>query len=588
MVGTNVSICNEAYSMKIESIFPFLAWFKLITKDSLKADFFAGLTGAVIVLPQGIAFATIAGLPPEYGLYTAMVTPIIAALFGSSRHLVSGPTTAISIVVFSAISHHAEPGTTEFVTLALTLTFLAGVYQFGFGLARLGSLVNFVSHTVVIGFTAGAAILIATSQMKHVTALTVPRGESFLHTWADLFQGISDINLIVLSIAVVTLIIAIASKKILPKSPYLLIGMIGGSVLALFLKDYSDGIKLVGEIPAHLPPLSSPEFSMATIKMLAPEAFAVSLLGLIEAVSISRAVATKSNQRIDANQEFIGQGLSNIIGSFFSSYAGSGSFTRSGINYDAGAKTPLSAIFAAILLMIIVLLIAPLTAYLPIAAMGGIILLVAYNLVDFHHIKQTLTFSKSESSILLTTFFATLFLELEFAIYLGVLLSLILFLAKTSTPRIPTLSVDASSDTRKLINIQKQPVNQCPQLKIIRIDMSIYFGSVNHIQKRITKIAENERIYHILIVASGINFIDLAGAEALVSENNQLKNLGGGLYFVGLKSNVYEFAAKSCFIKKIGNNHFFDSKSQAFHDLYKRLDRSVCSTCNALIFKECQ
>ena len=163
--------------MKIESIFPFLVWFKLITKESMRADLFAGLTGAVIVLPQGIAFATIAGLPPEYGLYTAMVTPIIAALFGSSRHLVSGPTTAISIVVLSAVSHHAEPGTTEFVTMTLTLTFLAGIYQLGFGLARLGSLVNFVSHTVVIGFTAGAAILIATSQMKHITTIAIPKGE---------------------------------------------------------------------------------------------------------------------------------------------------------------------------------------------------------------------------------------------------------------------------------------------------------------------------------------------------------------------------------------------------------------------------
>ena len=374
----------------------------------------------------------------------------------------------------------------------------------------------------------------------------------------------------------------------MPKSPYLLVAMVGGSVMALFLKDYSDSIKLVGEIPAHLPPLSSPEFSMETIRMLAPEAFAVALLGLIEAVSISRAVATKSNQRIDASQEFIGQGLSNIVGSFFSSYAGSGSFTRSGINYDAGAKTPISAIFAAILLMIIVLLIAPLTAYLPIAAMGGIILLVAYNLVDFHHIKQTLTFSKTESSILLTTFFATLFLELEFAIYLGVLLSLVLFLAKTSTPSIPTLSVDDADEKRKLINIQKKPLKQCPQLKIIRIDMSIYFGSINHIQKRISQIVESERIYHILIISSGINFIDLAGAEALVSENNRLKQENGGLYFVGLKSSVYEFAAKSCFVKKIGNNHFFDSKGQAISSIYKRLDRSVCLTCNALIFKECQ
>ncbi len=576
--------------MKIESIFPFLVWFKLITKDEIKADFIAGLTGAVIVLPQGIAFATIAGLPPEYGLYTAMVTPIVAALFGSSRHLVSGPTTAISIVVFSSVSHHAQAGTPEFVMMALTLTFLAGVYQLAFGLARLGALVNFVSHTVVIGFTAGAAILIATSQMKHITALSIPKGESFLHIWIDLFQGLSDINLLVLLIAVTTLSSAIISKKLMPKLPYLLVGMVVGSVLAIFLKNYTDGIKLVGEIPAHLPPLSMPEFSLQTIKMLAPEAFAVALLGLIEAVSISRAVATKSNQRIDANQEFIGQGMSNIVGSFFSSYAGSGSFTRSGINYEAGAKTPLSAIFAAILLMIIVLLIAPLTAYLPIAAMGGVILLVAYNLIDFHHIKQTLSFSKSETTILLTTFFATLFLELEFAIYLGVLLSLVLFLAKTSTPQIPTLSIDVSpvDQHRKLINIENKPLKQCPQLKIIRIDMSIYFGSINHIQKRITKIADNERIYNILIVASGINFIDLAGAEALVSENNRLKQQNGGLYFVGLKSSVYEFAARSCFIKKIGNDHFFDTKGQAINRIYRRLDKSICLTCQALIFNECK
>lgn len=574
--------------MKLEAVFPFLAWFKLVTKESIKVDFLAGLTGAVIVLPQGIAFATIAGLPPEYGLYTAMVTPIIAALFGSSRHLVSGPTTAISIVVFSAVSHHAEPGTAEFVMMALTLTFLAGVYQLAFGLARLGALVNFVSHTVVIGFTAGAAILIATSQMKHITALTIPKGESFLHIWLDVFNGFSDIDIFVLLIAIATLLTALISKMIMPKVPNLLVGMVTGSLLAIFLRDYTDGIKLVGEIPAQLPPLSTPEFSLETIKMLAPEAFAVALLGLIEAVSISRAIATKSNQRIHANQEFIGQGLSNIVGSFFSSYAGSGSFTRSGVNYEAGAKTPLSAIFAAMLLMIIVLLIAPLTAYLPIAAMGGIILLVAYNLIDFHHIKQTLTFSKTESSILLTTFFATLFLELEFAIYLGVLLSLILFLAKTSTPRIPTLSVDSSHDKRKLINISQKPINQCPQFKIIRIDMSIYFGSINHIQKRITNIVENQQIYHILIVSTGVNFIDLAGAEALVSENNRLKEHNGGLYFVGLKSTVYEFAARACFIKKIGNNRFFDSKSHAIRGIYKRLDKSICSTCTARIFEECQ
>jgi SulP family sulfate permease len=574
---------------KLKAFLPFLKWFRLVNKETLKADFFAGLTGSVIVLPQGVAFATIAGLPPEYGLYTAMVTPIIAALFGSSFHLVSGPTTAISIVVFSAISHHADPGTAEFVSMALTLTFLAGIYQLAFGLARLGVLVNFVSHTVVIGFTAGAAILIATSQMKSISGIYVPKGESFLHTWMDLFNDFDQLNLYLLTIALVTLLTAILVKKFYPKMPYLLAGMVTGSLTALVFDNFTDGIKLVGEIPAHLPPLSSPLFTFESIKILAPEAFAVALLGLIEAVSISRAVATKSSQRINANQEFIGQGMSNIVGSFFSSYAGSGSFTRSGINYDAGAKTPLSAIFAALILMVIVLLIAPLTAYLPIASMGGVILLVAYNLFDFHHIKSILTLSKSETTILLTTFFATLFLELEFAIYLGVLLSLIFFLAKTSTPRIPTLSFDedANSPQRKLISIDIKPIKQCPQLKVIRIEMSVYFGSINHIQKRLNQIADNERIYHILIESSGINFIDLAGAEALVSEHKRLKRMGGGLYFVGLKPSVYEFAARICFIKQIGAKNFFDSKGQAIKSVFKKLDHEICQKCSSQIFKEC-
>jgi len=575
--------------MNIRALFPFLSWFKLVDKGTIKADIIAGFTGAVIVLPQGVAFATIAGLPPEYGLYTAMITPIIAALFGSSLHLISGPTTAISIVVFSAAKNHAMPGTPEFISLVLTMTLLAGTYQLAFGLARLGKLVNFVSHTVVIGFTAGAAILIATSQMKNVLGIAVGRGESFLHTWLVLWEKLGLTNGYVLLVAMLTLTTAILMKRFFPKIPNLLMGLVAGSLVAYWLGGAEQNIALVGEIPGHLPPLSLPDFSFATITTLAPEAFAVALLGLIEAVSISRAVATKSNQRINANQEFIGQGLSNMVGSFFSSYAGSGSFTRSGINYSAGARTPMSAIFAAFFLMLIILLIAPLTAYLPVAAMGGVILIVAYNLIDFHHIKDIIKYSKSESAVLLTTFMATLFLELEFAIYLGVLLSLVMFLARTSTPDIVTLALDEEEGgKRKLINIQKKPVKQCPQLKIIRIDMPVYFGSLDHIQNRLHQIAENEKICHILIVSSGINFIDLSGADMLVSEASRLEKLGGGLYFADIKSSVYEFISKSCMVAKIGNSHFFDKKSHAIQQIYKKLDRGYCQKCNALVFDECK
>lgn len=573
----------------LHMIFPFLRWLPLVNRNTIRADLIAGFTGAVIVLPQGVAFATIAGLPPEYGLYTAMVTPVVAALFGSSLHLISGPTTAISIVIFSAVSHHAVPGTPEFIQMALTITFLAGVYQLAFGIARLGALVNFVSHTVVVGFTAGAAILIATSQMKHVLGVEVPRGESFLHTWMTLYDHLGSVNHYVLFVAVVTLVTALLVKRFVPAIPNLLAGLVVGSVVALLIDGEAHGVKLVGEIPRHLPPLSSPDFSFTSLKLLAPEAFAVALLGLIEAVSISRAIAAKSHQRIDGNQEFIGQGLSNIVGSFFSSYAGSGSFTRSGINYSAGAKTPMSAIFAAIFLALIVLLIAPLTAYLPIAAMGGVILLVAYNLIDTHHIKEILTISKSESAVLLTTFFATLFLELEFAIYLGVLLSLVLFLNRTSTPDIVELApdVDPRGGKRQLVSLEEKPLAQCPQLKIIRIDMSIYFGSANHIQNKLHKISEQDGYHHILIICTGVNFIDMTGAEMLVQEATRLEELGGGLYFAEIKPRVYDFISRAHFIRKIGNDHFFDEKKIAIREIIKKLDIERCRSCKVRVFKEC-
>lgn len=573
-------------------LFPFVFWLPRVNAESLKADIIAGITGAVIVLPQGVAFATIAGLPPEYGLYTAMVTPIIAALFGSSLHLISGPTTAISIVIFSTLNHGGiEPGSTEYIQNALTITFLAGIYQLAFALARLGALVNFVSHTVVIGFTAGAAILIASSQMKYVLGLEVARGESFVHTWFAIIHQFPSTNWAIFTVSMVTLITAILIKRFVPKLPNMLIALFAGGFTAIALGGESAGINFVAEIPARLPPLSSPDFSFEKIKELAPQAFAVALLGLIEAVSISRAIASKSHQRIDGNQEFFGQGMSNVVGSFFSSYAGSGSFTRSGVNYSAGAQTPLSAIFSAVFLAFIILLIAPITQYLPTAAMGGLILLVAYSLVNWATVRKIIETSGSETSILLTTFFATLFLELEFAIYLGVLLSLVIFLGRTSIPDVVSLAPDRDIDTGKRTLAKESLANnlvECPQLKIVRIDMSVYFGSANHIQNQLHDISEKQDINHILIIGTGVNFIDMTGAEMIENESDRLQAKGGGLYFAELKPKVNNFIHRGHFDEHIGAQYFFEEKKQAIHKIATvALDHVKCQSCQFRVFDEC-
>ncbi|MBF0447075.1 MAG: SulP family inorganic anion transporter [Magnetococcales bacterium] len=562
-------------------------WIKSMDRVSLQKDFFAGLTGAVVVLPQGVAFAAIAGLPSQYGLYTAIVPAIIAALFGSSLHLISGPTTAISIVVFATLSPLAEPGSPSFITMAFTLAFLAGLFQFVLGLVRMGGLVDFVSHSVVVGFTSGASILIATSQLKHLFGVSLPNGESFIHTWIDLIDKIPAMNPYVLLVGSVTLATAILVKKILPKWPDMLVALTVGSFLAFGVGVSEHQIALVGSFPNSLPPLSVPDFSLSTIRELSSGALAIALLGLIEAVSIARSVALHSGQRINGNQEFIGQGLANIVGSFFSAYPSSGSFTRTGVNYSAGAKTPFSAIFAALFLMGIILLVAPLAAHLPIAAMAGVILRVAYKLIDFHHIRQIFKSTNPGTAVMLVTFAATLFLELEFAIYVGIMLSLSLYLKRTSNPKVMARVPDPNSPWRRFVSDKN--LTECPQLKILRIDGSLYFGSASHVGSILRKSQERQpEQRNLLVIGSGINFADLSGAEMLRNESERRRSTQGNLFLCDIKEQVQQVFDRSGYINSIGEDHIFRSKNEAIQSICSQfLDKNRCRTCPHEVFMEC-
>ena len=568
-------------------LFPFLKWLKQINAQTLKADLLSGLTGAFIVLPQGVSFAMIAGLPAEYGLYTAIIPPIIAALFGSSKHLVSGPTTAISIIIFSTLSPLVEPGTSGFIHMALTLTFMAGLFQLAFGLARLGTLINFVSHSVIVGFTAGAALLVATGQLKHALGISMPNGLSFLSSWIFMFNSSGQINYYELTIALVTLISGVGLKAIRPKWPGLLMALIIGSLVSFVLNGDAHGVRLLGRLPGHLPPLSRPGFSLDTIRVLAPGALAIALLGLLEALSIARSIAVQSNQHINGNQEFIGQGLSNIFGSFFSAYASSGSFTRSGVNYDTGAVTPLASIFSALFLMITIVLIAPLTAWLPLPAMGGVILVVAFKLIDYRHIREILISSRSESFVLLTTFLGVLFLDIDFAIYTGMLLSLAVYLTRTSHPHVDVMVPDPNDARRQLVVVNEDKVLECPQLKIICIHGSLFFGAANYVSEIIEKI-DYDAPRHLLLVAYGINFVDVSGAMVLAQEAKRRSKLGKKLYFCCLNTHVYHFLKQGEFLKDIHKEHIFNTEYDSIGTIVTRLDNTICARCGARIFKECQ
>ena len=572
-------------------LFPFLAWWPSVNRETLRADSLSGLTGAVVVLPQGVAFATIAGLPPEHGLYAAMVPAVIAALFGSSWHLVSGPTTAISIVIYSTMSGVAEPGTAEYVRLVMMMTFLVGIFQLGMGLARMGVLVNFISHTVVLGFTAGAGLLIISTQIPHFFGIPMPRGISFAETINQAVRGIVNINWYVTSVGAITLLVGILIKRRSPRLPFMIIAMVAGSLYAFLLGlipqfEARSQIRMVEALSGIVPTFTIPEFSLEGLRKTASIAVAITMLGLTEAVSIARAIAVRSEQRIDGNQEFIGQGLSNVVGSFFSAYASSGSFNRSGLNYEAGARTPMAAVLSSVFLLLIVLLVAPLVQFLPVPAMAGILFMVAWGLIDIRQIRGILRTSRSESAILAVTLLATLFVELEFAIYTGILLSLMLYLKRTSHPVVLDVKPDPTEGSYHYSADTGLP--DCPQVKCLRVNGSIFFGAVDHLQSVIQEYGEKTPQKHVVIVASGINFVDLAGAEFLAHEAKRRRRTGGGLYFYRIKDEVVRLLKRGGYLDDIGGDSFFQVKRNVIAEIYPKLDNATCRECRLRIFRECR
>jgi SulP family sulfate permease len=574
----------------LHRLLPPLKWWHLVGATTLKADALAGLIGAVVVLPQAVAFAALAGLPPEYGLYCAMVPTFVAALFGSSLHTVAGPTNAVSLMVFAVLSPLATPMTPRYIELTLTLAFMSGVIMLTLGLLRFGALVNFMSRSVVVGFTAALGVLIFASQLGNVLGIVLPAAP-FTELVAGTFRHLSEARPWVALVAASTLAIGAFSDRVLPRVPPMLTAMILGSLAAFFLNQAlgveRTGLKTLGPLPGALPPLSYPQFSASTLKSLLPGAVAVTLVSLTQALSIAHAIALKSGQRLDNNQEFIAQGLANVVAAFFSGFPTSASVNRCGINYDAGARTPMAAMFASILLVVVLLAVAPLMAYMPIAVVAGLLFLVAWNLIDLARIRKIVSTSRGESAVVAVTFFATLLLDLEFAFLVGVLVSLVLYLNRTSRPIMRSLVPDPRHTGRKMTEIEDSLV-ECPQLKMLRIEGAIFFGAVSHVEQHFDTLREhNPGQKHLLLMSKSINFVDMAGAELLAQEARRRRALGGRLYFYSLRTPVEELFEGGGYIAEIGRENLFRGKREAISGVFARLDRSICATCRARIFEEC-
>ncbi len=344
-------------------------------------------------------------------------------------------------------------------------------------------------------------------------------------------------------------------------------------------------IRTVGALPAGLPPLSAPDFSFHGLEQMLFPSLIITMLALTEAVSISRAIASRSGQHIDGNQEFIGQGLSNLVGSFFSGYAASGSFNRSGVNYAAGAKTPLAAVFASIFLAVILLLVAPLAAYLPTAAMAGILFLVAWDLIDKHHIGVLPKISRQETVVLWVTLIGTL-VDLEKGIFFGIALSLVLYLYRTSRPTLESVLPDTDPASYHFVTVEDRP--ECPQVKMMRLNGSIFFGAVAHLQQQFQELEERHpKLKHLVIMAHGMNFVDLAGAEMLAEQARNWRKKGGGLYFYRMKDGVAEMLSKGGFMADIREYNLIPVGVRPIDIIFNQLEKSICHACPLRVFAQC-
>ena len=570
-----------------EILMPSLSWLREYKQRFLKPDLLAGLTVAVMTIPQAMAYALIAGLPVQYGLYASIVPTIVGCLWGSSTHLISGPTTTVSLVVLSTLGAVAKPGTIDYIQLALFLSLLVGMVKLVLGFARLGALLNFVSHAVLTGYMAGAAVLIAFNQLPGLLGLHLNHhGLMFYQQIGSIIRQLPQINGITLLLGLLSIGVIVGMQKLKPALPGSLIALAFATALVAMFDLEQYGVAVVGDFPRSLPPLHFPAMQdiMQTSK-LAPGALAIAILGLVEAVSIAKSIAAQSRQRLNINREFIGQGLANVSACFFSGYPGSGSFVRSALNYSAGAKTPLSGIVSGVAVAAMILLAAPLAARLPLSGLSGVLMVVSYGMIRKRNILRAITTTRSDAAVLMVTFLSTLFLNIEFAIYVGVLLSIGLHLATVSHPTIHSVIPD--SVTGKMVKSNHNEI--CCQMEIVFIEGSIFFGSAEFVlDDLLRRLRSHPEMANLLIRMHKVNTMDSSGVDILENLLEEIKQRHGGLFFAGVNYRVFEVIKNSGLLKDVGASHIRTTTGAAIRKAMRDyFDPNVCAACPVFIFQEC-
>ena len=562
-------------------LFPFRCWIGELKKpEILRADLIAGITVALVLVPQSMAYAQLAGLPPYYGLYASFLPGIIAALFGSSRQLATGPVAVVSLLTASALEPIAGANPELYITYAIMLALMVGAFQIGLGLLRLGVLVNFLSHPVVVGFTNAAAIIIGTSQLGKLFGVSVEKAE---HTYETVFntlvEAFSNTHLETMLMAIVALSIMIAMKRLIPKAPNVLTAVVVTTVISWMVGFEQMGGAVVGKIPAGLPALAIPELDFQTMGQLLSVTVAIALIGFMEAISIAKAMAASTRQRLDANQELVGQGLANIFSSLSQGYAVSGSFSRSAVNISVGAKTGFSAVVTGAVVGVTLLWLTPLLYHLPQATLAAVIIMAVINLVKIAPIKHAWKVQRHDAAVSLITFMLTIIWapHLDKGIMVGVLLSLALFLYRSMAPRIAVLSRDPDGSLR---DADVRKLETCRNISLIRFDGSLYFANTGYFEDKILeRVALKPDLQFVIIDAEGINSIDSTGEEMLGMLIERLREAGVEMIFARAKKQLWDTFERTGLMEKLGHDHMFALRTQAFNYVWDRLGDNHAETC---------
>ena len=550
----------------MRSYFPILEWIQEYNKTLFKGDLSAGITVAVMLIPQGMAYAMIAGLPPVYGLYAAIFPQLIYAIMGSSRQLAVGPVAMDSLLVATTLNTMAIVDAQHYISLAIFLAFFMGVIQVFLGLIKFGFLVNFLSKPVINGFTSAAAIIIGLSQLNHMLGVEISQGNVLQALMQSIWEVRTEIHLLTLMITLGSIFLIFGIKRFSKKIPVALVVVILTTLLTSQLNWNEMGVSIVGTIPSRLPTFNFQWIAIEEIYLLFPMALTLSLIAFLEAISIAKAIEVKENKEtVDPNQELIALGAANVFGSFFQSYPTTGGFSRTAVNHESGAQTGVAAIISAAVVGLTLVFFSSWFYYLPKPVLGAIILTAVINLVDFKYPYQLWSSHREELFILLFTFLVTLFVGIMEGILLGTLASLSLMVYRSSQPHIAILGRIKGTKHYRNIHRFTEEVETFPGVLILRFDGQLFFGNHSYFKKQIVDLLgrETKKIRYLVIDASPINYIDASASNTLNHWIQNLNKEGITVLWVNVIGPIRDLFFKNGMLKKIGKKNLFYSLDSA-------------------------